>query len=128
MSADTPDPGCRAEEGILFMCPPPNSPAPGTVFTGTLSEWRILCANRLVCLHCTYLVCTDGVTPLPQPPEGCNCNIIILNASVKTTLHKLTPLLVRKSAFSDGKQLLIYTDFWNSVMDGTLNTRERMKA
>ncbi len=123
MSADIPIPACQPEDGIRFMSPPPNMPAPGTVFAGTLSEWRMLCENRLVHAQCTYLVCTNGESSLPDPPDMRECNILILNASVKTTLHKLTGLVMRRSVFPDAGQSALYTDFWHSIMDGALEDR-----
>ncbi len=126
MNAETPAQVCRPEDGIRFMSPPPNAPVPGIVFAGTLSEWRMLCENNFVYPQCTYLVCTNGEASLPVPPENSECNILILNASVKTTLHKLTGLLMRKSVFSDTEQSALYTDFWHSVMDGALEGREQV--
>lgn len=126
MRADIPISNCRPEDGIRFMSPPPNAPVPGIVFAGTLSEWRMLCENELVHSQCTYLVCTNGETFLPVLPENRECNIFILNASVKTTLHKLTSLLMRKSVFSDADQSVLYTDFWHSVMDGAMEDREQV--
>ncbi len=128
LSSDTPISICKAEEGIRFLCPPPNVPVPGTVFAGTLSEWKTLCNTRLIYSKCTYLVCTDGETTLPSAPANRTYNLVILNASVKTALHKLTSLLTRYSMLPDDQQTMLYIDFWNSIMDGSIETREQASA
>ncbi len=128
LSADTPIPACKAEEGIRFLYPPANMPAPGTVFAGTLSEWKTLCDIHLMYSRCTYLVCTDGETVLPAAPSDRTYNLIILNASVRTALHKLTPLLAQYSMPSDVQQSKLYLDFWHSIMDGSIQTREQAAA
>ena len=53
---------------------------------------------------------------------------MVLNASVKTTLHKLTAVLMRRSVFSDAQQSALYADFWHSVMDGSLESRDQVTA
>lgn len=128
MNADTPIGDCNAEEGIRFLCPPPNVPIPGTVFAGTLSEWEMLNSIHLIHPKCTYLVCTDGEMPPPAAPAGCSYNLFILNASVKTMLHKLTFLLGRQSMLSDVQQNQLYADFWHSVMDCSIKDREQAMA
>lgn len=128
MSADTPIAYCNIEEGILFLCPPPDAAIPGTVFAGTLSEWKMLDNMHFIYPKCTYLVCTDGETPLPALPADCACNLFILNASVKTILHKLTFLLTGHSLFSDVQQNQFYTDFWHAIMDNSIKDRDQATA
>ncbi len=128
LSSDTPISVCKAEEGIRFLCPPPNVPIPGTVFAGTLSEWKILCDIHLIYPKCTYLVCTDGETGLPAAPTNRTYNLFILNASVKTTLLKLSSLLTQYSTLPNVRQTRLYIDFWHSIMDGSIETREQVTA
>lgn len=128
MSADTPIADCNAEEGIRFLCPPPNVPIPGTVFAGTLSEWKMLNSIHLIHPRCTYLVCTDGETPPPVAPADCTYNLFILSASVKTLMQKLTSLLTSQSRLSDVQQNQLYVDFWHSIMDGSISDREQAMA
>jgi sugar diacid utilization regulator len=128
MRADTPIEYCNAEEGIRFLCPPPNVPVPGTVFAGTLSEWEMLNSFHKIFPNCTYLVCTDGETPPSAAFTDCLYNLFILNASVKTMLHKLTFLLSSQSMLSDAQQNQLYADFWHSIMDCSIEAREQAMA
>ncbi|MCM1027504.1 MAG: helix-turn-helix domain-containing protein [Roseburia sp.] len=127
LSADTPIPACKAEEGIHFLCPPPNIPIPGAVFAGTLSEWKTVCSLQRVYPKCTYLICTYGETALPEKPEGCTCNLFVLNASVKTVLYKLTSLLAGQTPRADDRYRL-YVDFWRAIMAGSFEKKEQVAA
>lgn len=130
LSADTPIAVCNAEEGIRFLCPPPNIPVPGTVFAGTLSEWKMLSSVHLIYSECTYLICTDGEASLPlsAAPANCSYNLFVLNASVKTMLQMLTSLLNRQSPLSNVQQNQFYADFWHAVMDGSIKDRDQVAA
>lgn len=128
LSANTPIADCNVEKGVHFLCPPPNTPIPGTVFAGTLSEWNMLNSLHLVSPKCTYLVCTDGEPPFPASPADCTFNLLILNASVKTLLHKLTSLLTRSPMLSDMQQNQLYADFWHSIMDGSIKDSAQAMA
>lgn len=119
---------CNVDGGIRFLCPPPSTSIPGTVFAGTLSEWNMLNSIHLVYPGCTYLVCTDGETPPPIPSADCTFNLLVLNASVKTLLHKLTSLLTGHPMLSDMQQNRLYADFWHSIMDGSIKDRTHAKA
>ena len=122
--SDTPVEECHIERGINFLCPPPKSPAKGTVFAGTLSEWKMLCEMHLVYPTCSYLICTDGEHYAFEAPKNRIYNLFVTNSSVKTVLNKLTNLLVSRTALSDTQQYKLYHDFWHSIMDGSLDSRE----
>lgn len=122
LSADTPVEDCNAEEGIRFLYPLPDKPAPGTVFAGTLPEWNMLNSMSRICPQCTYLICTDGETQLPAVSVD-SYNLFFLNASVRTLLLKLTFLLSRQILPSGIQPDQIYVDFWNAIMDGSIKDR-----
>ena len=128
LSADTPIADCNAEEGICFLYPPPNAPVPGTVFAGTLSEWKMLSSVHLTVPQCTYLICTDGEILPAQSLKTVSYNLFILNASVKTMMQKLASLLNGQSGLPDVQQSQLYADFWQAVTDGTIKDGEQAEA
>lgn len=127
-SADTPIADCNAEEGIRFLYPPPEVSGPGAVFVGTFLEWKMLNSVDLIHPACTYLVCMDGETALPAVSTDGSYNLFILNASVAAIQRRLMPMLVKQSTFPDVLQSQVYADFWNDVMDGSIQDRGQAMA
>lgn len=52
-----PVPFCNPEDGLHFFLPAPISPAPGTFFIGSLSDWHTTYQTHQLCSNCTYLIC-----------------------------------------------------------------------
>lgn len=121
---------CMPEKGISFFLPSPVSASEGTVFAGSVSEWKMLVENGLLLDGCTYLVCRENDSQLFQPflHTKEKSNFLFLNAPVQTVLMKLTGVLTEQPFSPPPTVTQLYRDFWNDILSFRLTERKQVLA
>ncbi len=122
---------CLPEDGIRFFLPPPVSAPEGTVFAGSVSEWKLLTENELLLDGCTYLICRENDSRLPQPSFSCaeiKSNFLFLNAPVQTVLLKLTNILTGHPLSHSLTVTQLYRDFWRDILSFRLTEKKQIAA
>ncbi len=107
---------CVPEEGILFLLPPPAEPKRGTVFAGSVSDWKVACTSGMVYDGCTYLICREGEMPKDLPSTDRRVNLLFLDTSVQAAVQFLADILSGKSAVQQPVMVQMYQNFWKDIM------------
>lgn len=116
---------CDLENGLRFFLPPSNTATQGTVFAGTVTEWKYLYNHKKITTNATYLLCCEKGDSKILPRNSVDANVILLNISVSLLPQVICDITLEKEA-SCMLPSKLYKSFWEGILSFRITTQSQV--